>query len=455
MSAGTHERTHADTIDLDEGLAIEARKFRLVVIDGAEVGREHVATGARCSIGSHESNEVAIADPSMSRFHCDIVITGGRARLVDLGSKNGSLIDGVAVERAHLRDGSTITLGRTKLRFELMEGANRTAVSKRTEFGGMVGKSVTIRAAFAVLERAAASDATVLLEGETGTGKGEAAEAIHRESARAEGPFVTVDCGAIPENLIESELFGHEKGAFTGALRKHQGAFEQASGGTLFLDEIGELPLTLQPKLLRVLEQKSVKPVGGTGTIAVDVRIIAATNRDLRAEVNNGAFRSDLFYRLAVLRIGLPALRVRPEDLPALVDRLLAKLGASPEQIERAHTRKFVERLHASAFPGNVRELRNQLERALVMGDLEAEEASPASESREAPQPAERPIDAELGDILALEFSAARDQAIARFERDYLVHLMAAHAGHVATAATAAGIGRVHLYKLLARHRLK
>ena len=248
------------------------------------------------------------------------------------------------VKEAFLRAGSVLRLGGATLRFELVDGGNRLLISDRTAFGGMFGISAPMRASFALMERAAASDATVLLEGETGTGKGQAAEAIHQASARAKAPLIVVDCGAIPANLLESELFGHEKGAFTGAESRRLGAFEEADGGTIFLDEIGELPLDLQPKLLRVLENRQVRRLGGNVHRAIDVRVIAATNRDLRTEVNPGRFRADLYFRLAVVRITLPPLRERPEDLPLLVSRLLRRMGANEAMVERFSSRRVPER---------------------------------------------------------------------------------------------------------------
>ena len=253
------------------------------------------------TVGTHESADFVLTDRTVSRFHCEIAISEMRAIIKDLGSQNGTLIDRVQVFHAVIQPGATLSLGRTLLRFDVDLDHVAIPLAEREVFGIMVGRSAKIRATFALLDRAAQSDATVILEGETGTGKEAAAESIHTASPRCNGPLVVVDCGAIPPNLLESELFGHARGAFTGAVQTREGAFEAASGGTLFLDELGELELDLQPKLLRVLERREVKRVGETRTRPIDVRVIAATNRNLRTEVNAGRFRSDLYYRLAVV----------------------------------------------------------------------------------------------------------------------------------------------------------
>src|SRR5438270_488261 len=308
------------------------RRFRLTVVEGPKAGLTWESSSDRCSVGFHPSNDLVVEDATVSRFHCEVRIADDGAHVKDLDSRNGTVVDGVRVSDAFLRAGSLVKLGRVGLRFEFSAESNRLPVSSGNAFGKLVGTSVAMRTAFALLERAAQSDVTVLLEGETGTGKGVAAEAIHRASTRASGPFLVVDCGAIPPNLLESELFGHEKGSFTGAVARRVGAFEEASGGTIFLDEIGELAQDLQPKLLRVLEAKEFRRVGGNGMNKTDVRVVAATNRDLRAEVNAGRFRSDLYFRLAVVKVTIPPLRERPDDIPITVDQILRALGAEQSQ---------------------------------------------------------------------------------------------------------------------------
>ncbi len=248
--------------------------------------------GSSCSVGSHPSNDVILDDSTVSRFHCEIRVLPSGVSVKDLSSRNGTSIDGVGVLEGWLRDGSSLRMGNSVLRFELERAENQLEASAATRFGPLVGSSMAMRAVFAQLERAAGADITVLLEGETGTGKEGAAAAIHAASRRREQPLVVIDCGALPETLIESELFGHERGAFTGADTARVGAFEEANGGTVVLDEIGELPLALQPKLLRVLEQRTVRRLGSNVQRPVDVRLIAATNRDLREEINAERFRS-------------------------------------------------------------------------------------------------------------------------------------------------------------------
>ncbi len=429
---------------------LRVQRFRLTVIEGPAAGLRWQSSAHGSSVGSQPGNDLLVSDPTVSRYHCEIAVEGNRAAVIDLGSKNGTVLDGVAVKHAYLRDGSLLRLGASVVRFDLAAESNRVLISERQQFGKLVGVSPAMRHLFAILERAAGSDATVLLEGETGTGKGEAAEALHRASPRAVRPLVTVDCGAIPANLLESELFGHERGAFTGAVAQRIGAFEEADGGTVFLDEIGELPTELQPKLLRVLETRTLRRVGGTGTVKVDVRIVAATNRDLRAEVNAGRFRADLYFRLAVVRAALPALRQRPEDLPPVAAALLRRLGADDDQLMLLGTPEVADRLASAAWPGNVRELRNYLERCMVFQDALPLADEPGMPS--APSPDER--DDDDGDLLALPLTVARDRAAMAFERRYL-ELLLGRQDKMVTAAAAAGIGRVYLYKLMAKHGLR
>ncbi len=421
--------------------ARSVRRFRLTTVEGGKPGHAWHSESDRCAIGAAPLNDLVIADPTVSRFHCEVRLGSGGASVRDLNSLNGTLVDGVPVGEAFLRVGSLLRLGGVMLRFDLGAGDNPLLLSDATRFGTLVGTSVPMRAAFALLERAAKSDATVLLEGQTGTGKGQAAHGIHLASARSGQPFQVVDCASIPTSLIESELFGHERGAFTGAEQKRAGAIEAAGRGTLFLDEIGELPADVQPKLLRALEERQYRSVGSDTFKRCEARVIAATNRELRAEVNAGRFRADLFFRLAVVRIPLPALSQRPEDLPVLVEQLLGTLRATEAQRALLLSPRVLDFLKGSAWPGNVRELRNHLERCMVLG------SSP--EVGEGGEPAWPTLDLEL------PWEAARKTALEEFERRYLEALLERHAGSAQTAARAAGMSPKHLYKLLARYGLK
>jgi transcriptional regulator with GAF, ATPase, and Fis domain len=420
---------------------VAVRRFELTGVAGPAAAVKWASTGATCAIGSHAGNEIVVDDPSISRSHCELRVERGQVRLFDLDSTNGTFLDGVRVVGGYVRDGSTIQIGRSTLRVTIGADDNRLVVSPQTRFGNLVGSSWAMRACFAMLERAATSDITVLLEGESGTGKEGAAEAVHKASGRADRPFIVIDCGAIPGNLLESELFGHERGAFTGATDRRIGAFEAATGGTIFLDEIGELPSDLQPKLLRVLERREIRRLGSNTMTPADVRIVAATNRDLRAEVNAGRFRSDLYFRLAVMKVLLPPLRQRPDDLPILVERIVGSLGLAPDVARKLTAPTFIMSLTRGAWPGNVRELRNYLERAAVLDDLATSgEAAPVeTDAHDASQP----------------YQQARDRVLAEFERRYVEQLLKAHQGNVSAAARSSGIDRTYLHRLMRRHGLR
>jgi two-component system, NtrC family, response regulator GlrR len=422
------------------------RRFRLLITAGPDAGATFVSSGERAVVGTHESADLVLHDRTVSRFHCELTLAGGRVSVRDLDSSNGTLIGGIAVEKAWLKSGTLLTLGNTQLRFDLGPDHASVALSTRERFGVMTGRSLPMRAAFALLERAAASDATVLLEGETGTGKEAAAESIHRESPRANGPLIVVDCGAIPPDLLESELFGHEKGSFTGAVAAREGAFEAADGGTIFLDEIGELSPDLQPKLLRVLERRDVKRVGSNRYAPVNVRVVAATNRNLRAEVNAKRFRSDLFYRLAVVQIRLPPLRERVEDLPALVEHLLATLGmADRPEAAPLRTPEFLADLARHDWPGNVRELRNYVERCLALH----EQAPLGADALDGDAPGGGTVD------VTRPLRLARESWVRHFEKRYLEELLRRHDGNVSAAARAAAVDRIYFYRLLWKYGIR
>ena len=424
------------------------RGYRLEVIAGPDRGAVHEASDARTVVGTHESAGFVLGDPTVSRFHCEIETTDRGLRVRDLDSRNRTRLDGADVAEIYLTRPATLVLGDTRLLVAAAAEVRLSVpLSGAESFGTMRGRSRSMRAVFATLEKAAATDATVLLTGETGVGKDLAASGIHAESARRDGPFVVVDCGAVPRDLLESELFGHVRGAFTGAHADRRGAFESANGGTLFLDEIGELDTTLQPKLLRALESRTVKRVGATDAVPIDVRIVAATNRALPNEVNQKRFRSDLYYRLAVITIAIPPLRDRTDDIPVLVDAILAAsaLEGHPLAVE-LRAQPTLDRLAHYAWPGNVRELRNYVERYLALGSDDA--GVPAI--GQAPEHAGAPtIDA------TQRYRAARKHWLDTFERAYLRQLLADHGDNVTAAARTAGVDRVHLHRLLSRAGLR
>ncbi len=432
------------TLRVGSGSQTVAAVRRFSLVNCGNNVRQDIETG-HCQIGSHPSNDVQLEHATVSRFHCEIRVENQRVLVKDLGSTNGTIVDGVQVNEGYLKDGSTLTLGDAKLRFELEGKVAMLPVTQATRFGTLVGTSLPLRQAFGILEKAAKAEATVLFEGETGTGKSQAASSVHDASNRGSKPFLVVDCGALPATLLEAELFGHEKGAFTGANMRRLGVFEEASGGTVLLDEIGEMPLELQPKLLRVLEDKQVRRLGQNKWTPVDVRILAATHRDLRLEVNQQRFRADLYFRLAVVRVTLPPLREHPEDIPDVARNLLKSLGASPTSQPALYAPEFLSRLQLASWPGNVRELRNYLERCLVF-----ESALPMHDNSESPAGAEAG-----SSFFYLPLPEAKRQSGDVFERDYLLRLLERHKGKVAQAAPEAGVDRVYLYRLMRKHGIK
>ncbi|RMH42479.1 MAG: FHA domain-containing protein [Deltaproteobacteria bacterium] len=438
------DSTRTEAISGADSVRDLIRRFRVEVFAGPDAGLARTSDGPRMLVGSHPTCDLVLSDRAVSRFHCEIAVDGATATIRDLDSRNGTRVDGVDVVQARVRNGSTISVGRDQLRFYLGEDHVAVRLANRDRWGKLVGRSRAMRAVFAVLERAAATDATVLLYGETGTGKEAAAESIHAESARRRGPFVVVDCSAIPSTLIEAELFGHAKGAFTGAEADRVGAVESANGGTLFLDEIGELPAALQPALLRVLERREIKRVGEPFYRPVDVRVVAATNRDLRAEVNANAFRADLYYRLAVITVRLPSLRERRDDIPLLVAELLSRAGVDGDAAGLV-TDRFLSDLQRYNWPGNVRELRNHVDRCLAL----REQVPPGTDATEVPGTDSGAVD------LTVPLRVARDECARAFERRYLQAALDHRGGNVTAAARTAGIDRVYFHRLLRRHGLR
>jgi DNA-binding NtrC family response regulator len=417
-------------------------KIRLKVLKGPDKGTTVTLEQDEILIGGADGAHLRLTDPTVSRNHCVIRLTAKGPLLRDLGSTNGTRIEGVDVREGYVPTGATLALGHTQVRFEQLDESVQIPLADSERFGRLWGRSTAMRRLFAVAGRVAASDVTVLIQGETGTGKDALTEAIHQASTRAAGPLVVVDCGAVPPNLFESELFGHEKGAFTGADRARAGAFEEADGGTLFLDEIGELPLPLQPKLLRVLEARELRRIGAAQPRKIDVRVIAATNRDLREEVNRGSFRQDLYFRLEVVRLQVPPLRERPEDIPVLAEyfRQLAKPGTAGAPLSEEALANFM----AHPWPGNVRELRNAVERLTVMDEMPfATQAPPTANDAEPPVDVQQP------------FKDAKNALVAGFERRYVSAMLEATGGNISEAARRADIDRVYLLRLMGRYGLR
>jgi DNA-binding NtrC family response regulator len=367
LSGKNDDKTMVMTITGQKPLIL--KKARFVVIKGKDKGKEMVLQKPTVAIGTLPENDLVLTDPTVSRSHAAVEEKAGGYVLRDLDSTNGTFLDGVRIREGYLAPGSLIRLGQSELTFSPIEERIETVKSSSDRFGDLIGLSAPMREVFGILERVAPTDITVLIHGETGTGKELAAHAIHGRSRRAGGPFVVFDCGAVAANLIESELFGHEKGAFTDAVKSRQGAFELADGGTLFLDEVGELTSSLQPKLLRALDQHEVKRVGAEQPVTVNVRVVAATNRDLEKEVKAGRFREDLFYRLSAVSVYLPPLRKRKEDIEPIAGHLLAQISAEVGKKLKGLSPEAAEALRAYPWPGNARELKNVLGRAAALSD--------------------------------------------------------------------------------------
>lgn len=435
----------------------QLRTYRLEVLAPESARRALDVSTVAFRIGTRPENDLAIADETMSRVHCEIVCDEHGHRLRDLGSTNGTYVDGMRASDVYLRSPCELRLGSTLLRFSLRDVDVDVPASGADRFGPLLGSSVRMREVFAILEKAAPTHATVLIEGETGTGKEVVAQAIHQASPRAGAPFVVFDCASVASNLLESELFGHERGAFTGATERREGRMEEADGGTLFIDELGELPIELQPKLLRALERREIRPLGSTKTISVNIRLIAATNRDLAREINDGTFREDLFYRLAVVRVQLPPLRDRPDDVRVLVEHFVRRaLADDPKQAAKvlgSIRDEQWQRLRAHPWRGNVRELRNVVERMLALSDqtntadIDLTRASPGRDAASA-------VSELAGDVdLSRPFSDLKAEMTARFEERYLVGQLDRHGGNYSRAAAAAGLDRMYFKRLLQKYR--
>jgi two-component system, NtrC family, response regulator GlrR len=420
-------------------------RCRLKVRSGPDKGRsfemrDHV------SVGTDESCDLVLTDPTVSRRQFEIVADDRGFLLRDTGSTNGTRVEGLLAREVYLAPGARIGAGATEIRFAATDEEQSLPLSQVHRVGSLLGRSRAMRHLFALLERVAPSDLTVLIEGESGTGKELVARELHQASARREAPLITVDGGAIPRTLIESELFGHEKGAFTGADSAHAGAFEEANTGTIFLDEIGELPLEMQTKLLRVLEQREVKRLGSHVSVPVDVRVVAATNRNLEEETRAGRFRQDLFFRLAVCRLWVPPLRQRLDDIELLARHFVARSSVRRDP-EEVLTPALLEALRRYDWPGNVRELRNVVERLVLFPELRAEAIGPRAGASAG--------NAWREELAQLPYHEARQKVLDEFERGYVGALIESAGGVVSHAATKAGLPRQTFHKFLRRHGLR
>lgn len=435
------------------------RKSRIVVAEGPDRGKDLVIDRERVTIGRSVICDMVLADKAVSGTHFEVVAEEQGFVLRDLDSTNGTYCGDMRIREVWIKPGAMIRVGQSHLRFEPVQGTVDIDLSTDDRFHELIGKSVRMREIFATLAKVGPTELTVLIRGETGTGKELVARAIHAASRRQAAPLVVQDCSSIPKDLIESTLFGHERGAFTGATDRHRGSFEQAEAGTIFLDELGELDLTLQPKLLRVLENREIKRVGGDRTIPVNVRVVAATNRDLRQMVNEGTFREDLYYRLSVVTIELPPLRHRPEDVPLLTEQFLKDVAARRwpgEHRSFTVSPDAMARLCAYPWPGNIRELKNTVERAGSLADgmeLGVRDLMPSSQKT--PPQALPGGSADSFVTEGLPFKEAKQRVIDAFEANYLKVLLDQHGGNITRSANAAGLTRYHLRELAKRYGIR
>jgi DNA-binding NtrC family response regulator len=420
---------------------IEMAQVEVIVIKGKDEGHSSVLEQSGFVVGTDPSANLRLTDPSVSRRHVELSLDSNGIRVRDLDSTNGTKVGRKRITDGVVDVGTTLVLAETRIELRRMVERYPLPISRRRRFGDLVGNSAAMRQVYALLERAAEVDATVLLEGATGTGKDLAARALHEHSNRAPNQMVIVDCGAVSPTLIEAELFGHEKGAFTSADRERAGAFEQANKGTLFFDEIGELPLSLQPKLLRALESREIQRIGASTRIPVDVRFVAATNRNLKKEVDAGRFREDLYYRLNVFKITMPSLSEHPSDIPLLVKHFLGAHG------DATLSGEILQRMVQLDWPGNVRELRNAVERAVILSQRHPPSFPPNNSGQ--------PVFSEIDLDTNKPFKELKAELIDSFEKRYLSEVIRRNKGNISASARQSGIDRKHLERLVRKHSIE
>jgi transcriptional regulator with GAF, ATPase, and Fis domain len=437
---------------VDEGRTARLRKA--VVVEGPDAGREFLLepnSPSRILVGTSEVCDLRLKDPTVSRRHAAFEADGKGYRLADLHSTNGTFVDGVKIIEVYVRGGELVRCGSTAMRLEVDAVVEPVQLSSAIRFGATLGASVAMRRLYLLCERLAKARVPVIIEGETGTGKEVLAESLY-EVGGAQGPFVVFDCTSVSPSLVEAELFGHERGAFTGATTARPGVFEEAAGGTLLIDEIGDLDLALQAKLLRALDRGEVRRIGGQRWLKADVRVIAATRRDLDRAVAAGRFRDDLFHRLAVARVELPPLRERQGDVLLLARQFATDMGGSPDGVEAYVDTHFSD----YNWPGNVRELRNAVARYVALGsDWEPSRAGGSTGGSVSGAPASGA--GWIEQILSsnMPYPLARRRTVEEFERRYIERILAAHGGNVAHAARASGLGLRYFRLVKARRQSK
>jgi transcriptional regulator with GAF, ATPase, and Fis domain len=429
-AAVTKQRSHTVSLTLD--------RVHVAVVEGPDHGKAAELPHGRARVGCAPGCHLVLTDPTVSRIHCEIAVSRQGIRIKDLQSTNGTYVDGVRIYDAELRHGSTLRIGESAVRIGVEHGRAVVPLAPLDRFGDIIGSSPEMRAIYAMIPRIAQSQTTTLIHGETGTGKELVARAIHDMSARADKPFVVIDCAGLAPGVIESDLFGHVRGAFTGAIADRSGLFEAAHGGTIFVDEIADLPLSLQPRLLRVLEMREVRRLGANHSIAVDVNVIAASSRPLSTYVNAGQFREDLFYRLAVAEIELPPLRTRGNDIAEIARHMWTRFAGPDKPIPE----DLLLSVWSRSWPGNVRELRNFIERAAKLG-------VPTSAGLERSRSVATAVPVNL------PLKEARRVWSEQFETLYAHAMLERTEGNVTRAAELAGVNRRSFQRMLAKTSTK